>query len=166
MVNFIGGRNRREKHRPAASHWQTLSHNVVSHAPRPEWARNNNISGDRHWLHLKQCNARLSFNFILVCTFIFCETFISFFFAFHFQLLGLGIFIPGLLMVLNVDVINDKVLPVMQQVSVGVFNLGDLAKGLSITLMIFGSFVIIVSSLGACGACCQNRLCLGLVSII
>ena len=69
-------------------------------------------------------------------------------------------------MVLNVDVINDKVLPVMQQVSVGVFNLGDLAKGLSITLMIFGSFVIIVSSLGACGACCQNRLCLGLVSII
>ena len=28
-----------ENHRPAASHWQTLSHNVVS-------------SGDRHWLHI------------------------------------------------------------------------------------------------------------------
>ena len=29
MVSFIGGRNRRN-YRPAASHWQTLSHNVKS----------------------------------------------------------------------------------------------------------------------------------------
>jgi len=27
---------RRENHRPAASHWQTLSHNVVSSTPRHE----------------------------------------------------------------------------------------------------------------------------------
>ena len=26
-----------ENHRPAASYWQTLSHNVVSSAPRPNW---------------------------------------------------------------------------------------------------------------------------------
>ena len=26
-----------ENHRPAASHWQTLSHNVVSSTPRHEW---------------------------------------------------------------------------------------------------------------------------------
>ena len=113
-----------------------------------------------------QCTTLLQFHISkYICIFIFSrQTFISFV-AFHFQLLGLGILIPGLLMVLNVDVINDKVIPLMQQVSVGVFNLGDLAKGLSITLIIFGSFVLIVSTLGACGACCQNRVCLGIVSI-
>jgi hypothetical protein len=35
-----------ENHRPDASHWQTLSHNVVS--PRHERIRTH-ISGDRHW---------------------------------------------------------------------------------------------------------------------
>jgi len=29
----------RENHRPVASHWQTLSHNVI-HAPRPDWDSN------------------------------------------------------------------------------------------------------------------------------
>jgi len=27
----------RKKHRPATSHWQTLSNNVVSRTPRHEW---------------------------------------------------------------------------------------------------------------------------------
>jgi hypothetical protein len=27
----------RENHRPAASHWQTLSHNVVSSTPHNKW---------------------------------------------------------------------------------------------------------------------------------
>jgi hypothetical protein len=32
---------------PVASHWQTLLHNIVSSAPRHEWFRATNFSGDR-----------------------------------------------------------------------------------------------------------------------
>jgi hypothetical protein len=32
-----------EKHRHAVSHWQTLSHNVVSSTPRHEWDSNSQI---------------------------------------------------------------------------------------------------------------------------
>ena len=41
-----------QNHRPVASHWQTLSHNVVSSTPHYEcgyWTHT--VSGDRHWLH-------------------------------------------------------------------------------------------------------------------
>ena len=41
----------RENHQPVTSHWQTLSHNVVSNTPSLSWIGTNNISGDRHWLH-------------------------------------------------------------------------------------------------------------------
>ena len=35
-----------ENHRPAASHLQTLSHNVVSSTPRLNGIRTHNVSGD------------------------------------------------------------------------------------------------------------------------
>jgi hypothetical protein len=42
-----------ENHRPVASHWQTLSHNVVLRTPRHQRDSNtHNFSGDRHWLHM------------------------------------------------------------------------------------------------------------------
>ena len=43
----------REKHQHAVSHWQTVSHNVVSNTPRLSGVRTHNVSDDRHWLHTK-----------------------------------------------------------------------------------------------------------------
>jgi len=41
----------RENNWPVASHWQTLSHNVVSSTPHLCGIRTRNISDDRYWLH-------------------------------------------------------------------------------------------------------------------
>ena len=40
-----------ENHWPVVSHWQTLSHDVVSSTPHLGRIRTQNASGDRHWLH-------------------------------------------------------------------------------------------------------------------
>ena len=37
-----------ENYRPSESHWQTLSHNVVSSTPRLGGIRIHNVRGDRH----------------------------------------------------------------------------------------------------------------------
>jgi hypothetical protein len=47
LVDETGGPE--ENHRPVASHWQTLSHNVVLFALIE--IRTHSISGNRHWLH-------------------------------------------------------------------------------------------------------------------
>lgn len=83
-----------------------------------------------------------------------------------FVLLGLGLLIPGILVIINDDGINEKVLPALQTVDFGVSNFGDLAKGLSITLIVMGSFVLVLSLLGGCGACCEAKLLLTIYSIV
>lgn len=83
-----------------------------------------------------------------------------------FILLGLGLLIPGILVVVNDDGINDNILPALQQVDFGVSNFGDLAKGLSITLIVMGSFVLVLSMMGACGACCESKLLLVVYIIV
>jgi hypothetical protein len=40
-----------ENHWPIASHWETLSHNVVSSTPHFSGIRTHNVGGDRQWLH-------------------------------------------------------------------------------------------------------------------
>ena len=44
-----------ENHRPVASQWQTLSHNVVLSTPHLRGIQTHNVSGDtdRHWLHIQ-----------------------------------------------------------------------------------------------------------------
>ena len=41
-----------ENHRAASSHWQTLSHNVVSSTPHLDGDRTHNFIGDMYWLHM------------------------------------------------------------------------------------------------------------------
>jgi len=45
-----------ENHRPATSHWQTLSHNAVSSTPRLSGIRTHNSSGDRSLHETKHSN--------------------------------------------------------------------------------------------------------------
>jgi hypothetical protein len=40
-----------ENHWPVASHWQTVSHNVVSSTPHPSGIQTHNVSGDKYLLH-------------------------------------------------------------------------------------------------------------------
>jgi hypothetical protein len=52
-VSFIGGGTWSTLRKPAASHWQTLSHTVLSCTPFPSGIRTHNVSGDRQRLHME-----------------------------------------------------------------------------------------------------------------
>jgi len=41
-----------ENHQPAASHWQTFTHNVASSTPHLSGIQTHTVGGDRHWLHM------------------------------------------------------------------------------------------------------------------
>ena len=47
-----------ENHQPAASHWQTLLHNVVSSTPRLHRLRTHNANSDRHWHCIGSCKSK------------------------------------------------------------------------------------------------------------
>ena len=48
-----------ENHRPATSHWQTLSHDVVLSTPRLSCIWTRNVSGDRHWIQFVELSLAL-----------------------------------------------------------------------------------------------------------
>ncbi|XP_048777473.2 tetraspanin-9-like [Ostrea edulis] len=77
-----------------------------------------------------------------------------------FIIFSLALIIPGIMVLANVDLINDNILPLMQQLTYGGFNLGDVATSLSVSLIVVGTIVLIIASLGAIGAFCNRPACL------
>jgi hypothetical protein len=58
-----------KNHRPVASHWQTVSHNIV---PRLSGVRTHNVSGDRHWLEFVATTSQ-QFNCSKYCSWIWLD---------------------------------------------------------------------------------------------
>lgn len=67
---------------------------------------------------------------------------------------------------MNVDLVNDNVLPLMKELTYGGFNLGDVITSLSVSLIVVGTIVLIIATLGAIGAFCNRPACLDIVSIL
>ncbi|XP_061165295.1 tetraspanin-18B-like [Saccostrea echinata] len=70
-----------------------------------------------------------------------------------FLIFGLALIVPGVIVLVNNDVVSDKVLPLMKQLTFGGINLGEMIIALCVSLIVVGTFVILVSILGLCGAC-------------
>lgn len=74
-----------------------------------------------------------------------------------FFILGLGLFVLGILMKVNVSAINHDVKPALNGVSVASYKLGDLVDSLALLFILIGAFILIVSGLGLFGACCEVK---------
>ncbi|XP_048775977.1 CD63 antigen-like isoform X2 [Ostrea edulis] len=70
---------------------------------------------------------------------------------------GIGFLIVGVLALQDVaDLNEDHIKPVLNTIEVNSFQVGELAKNLSILLIVIGVFIFFVSILGFLGACSQN----------
>lgn len=74
-----------------------------------------------------------------------------------FFILGLGLFVLGILMKVNVSAINNDVKPALNGVTVASYKLGNLVDSLAILFIVIGAFILIVSGLGLFGACCKVK---------
>lgn len=82
------------------------------------------------------------------------------------QILGLGLFVLGILMKVNVSAINNDVKPALNGVTVASYKLGNLVDSLAILFIVIGAFILIVSGLGLFGACCEVKCMLVTVSVL
>ncbi|KAK3107193.1 hypothetical protein FSP39_009045, partial [Pinctada imbricata] len=83
-----------------------------------------------------------------------------------FQVLGIGILVPGVLFLLNVTFITDEIKAVADSVSVSGITLSGLLSDLAIVFVCLGTFVTLISILGIIGAACTNKIILIIYVII
>ncbi|OWF52420.1 tetraspanin-9-like [Mizuhopecten yessoensis] len=83
-----------------------------------------------------------------------------------FMLLGLALIIPGVLVHVNVDFVSEKVLPLMSTLTFGGISLAGAAQGLSIALIIVGTFLFLIAFIGILGACCGWRMALIIYAVV
>ena len=83
--------------------------------------------------------------------------------TFLFQIVGIGILVPGILFLANVSIITDEIKPVAESVSFSGITLESLLSDVAIVFVCVGAFVLLVAGLGLFGACCGNRCLLGTV---
>ncbi|XP_076109328.1 tetraspanin-18-like [Mytilus galloprovincialis] len=78
-----------------------------------------------------------------------------------FVLLGLGLIIAGGMLREKSETVNDKVLPLLNEIGIGPgFTMGDLLEAIAILVIIIGIIAFTLSAIGGFGACCKNRVLL------
>ncbi|KAL4229603.1 cd63 antigen [Mactra antiquata] len=76
-----------------------------------------------------------------------------------FLLLGLGLMIVGVVMKLDIGIINQtEVMSTLNEVSLNSnLKFGHVASSLSVLIICLGAFIFLLAFLGVCGACCKNE---------
>ncbi|XP_052061292.1 tetraspanin-9-like [Mytilus californianus] len=78
-----------------------------------------------------------------------------------FVILGLGLIIAGGMLREKSETVNDKVLPLLNEIGIGPgFTMGDLLEAIAILVIIIGIIAFTLSTIGGFGACCKNRVLL------